>query len=598
MERFSRYITMRDGIRLAVDVYLPEGLPEGHKLPAILFQTRYLRAVDYRWPFCHFMGGRFDDMIEYLVRRGYAWVALDTRGSGASFGTRSYPYSADEIADGAELIDWIISQDWSSGVVGAWGNSYTGGSALMLMTNNHPALKAVMPRFAMFDFYAEGVFPGGLHLTWLTDTWGRLAAALDSNRLADFFGDRVNLAVRGIKPIDGPMGNRLLQRAVAGHHKNGDIRKLVKGIIHRDDYSLARQGVSVDTISPYTRLDALNASAAAVYLYTGWLDAAFLLSEIRLFLNLDDPATRLTIGPWDHGGWQNISPFAKDRDTGFQKNLEILRFFDHHLKGLPTGIEREQRVHYYTMGEERWKSADSWPPLGGTTQTLFLAGQGRLQTKAPTNTQGRDSYQVDFSASSGPHSRWRSLVNLEKRPVGYFDRAEADAKLLLYTSSPLSESLEVTGHPTVNLFVTSTAKDGAFFVYLEDVDIAGRVQYVTEGQLRALHRKLSEDAPPYKTVTTYRSFLKTDAAKLLPGEVTELVFALLPTSYQFKRGHSIRIAIACADDGHFAKVPKLAQGQPVTIELLRSGVHASRIHLPVMPNKVVTQTDPQKGVSK
>ena len=138
--------------------------------------------------------------------------------------------------------------------------------------------------------------------------------------------------------------------------------------------------------------------------------------------------------------------------------------------------------------------------------------------------------------------------------------------------------MEVTGHPLVTLHVSSTAKDGNFFVYLEDVAPRGRVEYVTEGMLRALHRKLSDDPPPYRTPVPYRTFLRVDASALVPGEVAELVFALYPTSYLFKKGHSIRVTVAGADKDHFENNPDA----PPTVRIHRSARFPSHIDLPVM----------------
>ncbi len=575
--RSSHYLTMRDGVRLAIDLSLPEDLPAGERIPAILLQTRYGRSLSYRWPASLFMGGRFDETVEYLVRRGYAWIAVDTRGSGASFGTRPYPYSEDELRDGAEIVDWITNQPWSDGQVGAWGNSYTGGSALLLLTNKHPAVKAVMPRFTMFDAYAEAIFPGGLHLSWLTDTWGRLAAALDANDLAAFFGERIDLVVAGLRPTDDPHAQTMLAAAVRAHRDNGDIRRLVDGLTFRDDQAEDGSGLNADTISPHTRIQAINEAGARLYVVGGWYDSAFVQSAVHLFLNLDDPRTRLTIGPWDHGGWQNISPFAAERSIRFERDAEIARFFDQALKGRDTGLAHEPRVHYYTMGLERWQAADTWPPPGSHPLPLYLGGGARLQTEAPAATDGRDTYRVDFTTTTGPHSRWNSLVNLERRPVEYPDRREADQALLVYTSPPLAEALEVTGHPVVRLHVSADQPDAAVFVYLEDVWPDGRVQYVTEGQLRAIHRKLSQDPPAYRTPIPYRTYTRADGAALIPGQPAELVFGLYPTSYQFKPGHAIRLALAGADRGHFAQVTD----QPPRLEVLRDRTHPSRIDLPI-----------------
>jgi hypothetical protein len=126
--------------------------------------------------------------------------------------------------------------------------------------------------------------------------------------------------------------------------------------------------------------------------------------------------------------------------------------------------------------------------------------------------------------------------------------------------------------------VASTATDGNFFVYLEDVMPDGKVIYVTEGMLRALHRKLSSTPGPYKTTYPYRTFMKKDGAPLVPGQDATLTFQLIPTSVLFKHGHRIRISIAGADKDTFLRNP--AQGD-VTITVHRGG--ASFIELPTVP---------------
>jgi hypothetical protein len=173
--------------------------------------------------------------------------------------------------------------------------------------------------------------------------------------------------------------------------------------------------------------------------------------------------------------------------------------------------------------------------------------------------------------------------------VHYPDRAFTDRTLLVYQGPPLAEDLEVTGHPVVYLFVTSTEEDGAFFAYLEDVDPSGRVTYVTEGQLRALHRKLGVGPSPQGEAWPWHSYRREDAAPLVPGEVAELVFDLLPTSYLFRAGHSLRIALAGADADHFAPVTATTP----TWEMQRNRAHPSRVVLPVVKRLVPLAPAPE-----
>jgi hypothetical protein len=116
------------------------------------------------------------------------------------------------------------------------------------------------------------------------------------------------------------------------------------------------------------------------------------------------------------------------------------------------------------------------------------------------------------------------------------------------------------------------------FVYLEDVDPRGRIAYVTEGQLRMLHRRLSADPPAYRQAVPYRTFMRADAQPLAPGDIAELTFDLLPTSYVFDVGHRVRISIAGADASHFAVLP----GGPSTLLMHRTRLHSSHIDLPVI----------------
>jgi hypothetical protein len=192
----------------------------------------------------------------------------------------------------------------------------------------------------------------------------------------------------------------------------------------------------------------------------------------------------------------------------------------------------------------------------------YLTEEHALSQTAPAAATGSDNYTIDYEATTGERNRWLTQLG---GPVVYPDRAEADRRLLVYTSSPLAEDTEITGYPFINLYVASTATDGAFFVYLEDVDESGKVTYITEGELRAIHRKVSTERPPHWIGMPYHSFKRKDAMPLVPGKVAELKFGLLPTSVLIRKGHRMRIAIAGHDKSVFARIP--AEGTPViTVE--------------------------------
>ncbi len=573
VERRSRYITLKDGVRLALDIYVPKGLEEaGPRLPTILEQTRYNRSYEFQ-PEVRDKADLPSQKVTEFVTRGYAYVVVDVRGSGASFGNRRAELGPREVRDGSEVVDWIIRQPWSDGKVGATGVSYVGTTAELLLVNRHPAVKAVAPQFALFDAYADIAFPGGIHHTWFTRVWGKVVSDMDRNVISEQARQRIV----GVRPVDEDADRSLLARAFSDHTANIDVAAEMSHVTFRDDRAPA--GWTLDEVSPFTYLRDLTSSGAAIYSYSGWYDGGYPRSAIERFLTVPNPGSRLVLGPWNHGGIFYFSPSLGRQNSSFAHTKELLRFFDHHLKGIRTSIVGEAPVHYYTMGEEKWHAASTWPLPETQVQTWFFAGNNTLGKTSPKEKRGYDAYKVDYSTGTGNQSRWNTLVG--GGPVDYPDRASEGGKLLTYTSMPLEQDLEVKGHPVARLFVSSTTADGQFFVYLEEVDEQGHVRYVTEGELRAINRRISNARPPYKTYGPYHTYLRRDARPLVPGQVAELSFDLLPTSYLFRKGRRLRVAIAGADKDHFDP----PAGEPPTIQLHRGGAFLSRILLPVIPRR-------------
>jgi len=162
---FSQYVEMRDGCRLAVDVYLPQIKEDsgrtGSTWPTIVIFTPYYRRFVTKQsdvdpsPNC----GKYRDMF---VPRGYALVVVDVRGTGASFGTRDALRSPKERDDSHEVAQWIVEQSWSNGVIGSTGISYLGAAAIFLASTRHPAVKAIAPLFAVSDIYKDQLYVGGV----------------------------------------------------------------------------------------------------------------------------------------------------------------------------------------------------------------------------------------------------------------------------------------------------------------------------------------------------------------------------------------------------------------------------------------------------
>ncbi len=578
--RTSQYLTMRDGVKIAVDLYLPDNLKPGQRIPTILHQTRYWRSFEYRWLISLFKEDRPRGIIgnyaERFLQQGYAWVDVDVRGSGASFGTRPIAWAPAEIKDGAEIVDWIIAQSWSNGKVGAMGISYSGGTGEMLLVNQHPAVKAVAPMFAGFDLYSEIAFPGGIHLKWFTETWTYINNRLDQNQLP-FAGWMGNLLVRGVHPVDGDTDRRLLSMAVREHENNWSPFKEASGLIFRDDSPPSHQALNIDALSTQTYTEKIEKSGAAIYSYSGWFDGGYALAAIKRHLDHHNAGNKLILGPWDHGGKRTISPYATG-PAKFDHAQELLRFFDRYLKNTPTDARQEDPVKYYTMGAERWNTATQWPPPS-TSTSFYFRMNNQLSNEEPQKESSPDRYHVDPTAGTGSHSRWKTLVGISLNDP-YPNRKEQDTKLLLYTSDPLPDDLEVTGHPVATVFLSANATDTTLFVYLEDVTPEGEVHYVTEGELRALHRNWQPVESSTRTMLSIpqRTYRRADASPLPPGKVVPLTLDLLPVSYQFKKGHHIRVALAGADQDHF----QFLNSSPPTWHIWHTLERPSRIDLPIV----------------
>jgi len=545
----SFYLKMRDGVKIAVSLHLPRSLEPGQKLPAIFHATRYLRQKP---------GPR----VLRFLGNGYAWIDVDSRGTGASFGVWPCPWSPDEIKDYGEIVAWIAGQSWSSGKVGATGISYDGTAAEMVAGSLNPAVRAIVPEFSLFDAYADIGFPGGIHLSEFTKKWSQLNESLDRNVYPR----------ASALPVDEDKDGSMLKEAIASRLHNGNVHEACLRMAFKDDFWLYDPLLTIYSFSPLGYAGAFKKSGVAFYNYSGWFDGAYQHAAIKRFLTVANPGSRLVIGPWCHGGSFNSSPFAQTQ-TKFDHLAELLRFFDSHLKGIDTGISQEPLVHYYTMGEEKWKSAGTWPPTASEKNYYFASGN-RLEAVPSLENEAFDAYKVDYAAATGTTARWDTLLG--GNAVTYPDRSEEDKKLMTYTTEPLQDDTEVTGHPILKLDISSTAGDGQFFAYLEEVDATGRVIYVTEGELRALDRRVSNERPRYEDIVPYHSFLRKDAETLKPGQRTRLVFDLLPTSYLFKKGHRIRVALACADRDHFAP----SSFPPPTVRFYRDKTGPSHLVLP------------------
>jgi putative CocE/NonD family hydrolase len=557
----SQYVTMRDGVRLAVDVTLPAlgGVPTDEPLPVVWTHSRYHRTT------AALAGSDSGSMVDFssplqaLVRHGYVVAAAAVRGSGASFGVCEGLFRPAETADAIELIGWFAEQPWCDGNVGMFGGSYLGITQYMAASGAPPALKAIVPDVACFDFY-DTVYPGGVMREDMLKHWDGLTRQLDNT----------------ISPlrVDGDDDGALLREAVSQHADNWPVVEGYRSAPLRDSVSPL---LDWHTEGPSPLLEKIRAARVPAYHTNGWFDV-FVQDSVLWFANYEAPQ-HLLIGDWAH------AEGTAERQR--LKAIEPLRWYDRWLKGIENGIEDEAPIHYMVMlepGRSEWYEAEQWPPAGLDSTTLFLAA-GPSGSVPSTNdglldfevsAAGRDDYRVDPTTTTGTTSRWDNAVGAAGQ-MFYRNLAANDARALTWTTPPLEEELLVIGSPVVHLFVSSSSGDADLHVLLEEV-AGDEVRYVTEGVLRASLRKLGQ-APYDNLGLPYQRCYAEDAEPLPTDAPAEVVMDLIPTALVFDAGHRLRLTVTGADADNTIPAPGVAD---TTLTVYRGKEQPSRLELPVL----------------
>jgi len=431
-------------------------------------------------------------------------------------------------------------------------------------------LKAICPQKALWDWYMF-MYPGGVYNQMFTQAWGSMTQRMDLERPP--------------VPVDDDPDGKMAAEALAEHVGNLWAHDIYVRDMYRDTYDDRLRYMSNIEISPSTYIPKIEASGVSIYHMAGWWDS-FPKYQLVSFLALDNPA-KIIIGPWHH------SEFYQEEVSTFL-GVEHHRWFDYVLKGIDNGIMDELPVYYYTFGApagKEWRFARKWPLphqisarlyfYRGPTRTVDSVNDGYLKLIPPRcRLTGHDDYTVDYTCTWGLTNKWTNTY--AGQPFDYGDMTERDEKGLTYTSRPLPKDLEMTGHPVVHLWVTSTATDVDFFVALEEVDKTGYSHYVTEGILRASHRAIML-MPPYDDMRIpYHRSYEEDLAPL-PSEPVELVIDMMPISYIFKKGSRIRLTITNAELNTF--VTHEVCPAP-TVRVYRSRSYTSYISLPIIPSFV------------
>jgi uncharacterized protein len=516
------WIPMKDGVRLAVNLYMPDGaLPQAkpaEKFPAIL---EYLPYRKDDWTLA-----RDWELHSYFVRRGYVTARVDLRGTGASEGLPpDREYSDQEQRDGLEVIDWLSKQPWSNGNVGMMGISWGGFNAIQMARLHPPALKAIIAMCATEELFHDDIhyIDGLMHVD---EFELGMDLQLGLTRAPDFPTDKTTLAAR----FDAAPWFLLYLK----HQRDGEFWR--------------RASVAPDHYADYT---------VPSFMIGGFLDGY--RDSIPRFFEYSKAPLKALIGPWNHS-------FPNDAEPGpsIEWRVEATRWWDFWLKGVQNGIMDEPRFevymrHWYppdtTIAEipGEWRAEKTWPPAGSQTTTLYLRSDHSLNT-SPESTDRPAVHELKYVPSSGIEAGfWWGDLTADQRPT--------DAYSLVYDSAPLEKDTAILGWPKAILSVQSSARLADWFVRLSDVAPDGTATLITGAGRSGAQRDSS-----------------ANPADLKPGETYELPIELHVTSWQFPKGHRIRLAISNALWPMIWPTP-----YPMTTSLNLGGEAKTRLELPLVP---------------
>ena len=481
------FIMMADGVRLAATLYLPDG--EG-PWPAILEALPYRKddlTASYR--------------TEYVRRSeaGYVVCRVDVRGTGTSEGVAEDEYPEIEQRDMNEVIAWLASQDWCTGNVGMYGTSYSGFNSIQVAMTRPPALKAIIPIYATDDRYADDVhyFGGALKALDLVDYPTYMTGLNALPPVPSLYGEGWRAAWEQRVHANEPWVIRWLEEQTFGPYwQHGSLRP---------DY---------------------GAIQAATMIVAGWADG-YTNNSLRTMAALTCPR-RLILGPWAHASTETSLP-----GPNVDLTPEMLRWWDRWLKGIDNGIDRAPAILVFARRSTKpqpdltevrgeWRYEPGWPLDRGKEVPMPF---GNANAVSRTSS---DPDELEVRGDVG----WTAWISCAGHlPYGQpQDQRPDEAWSVVYEWPPLSEELEILGHPRVEMTLTSSAPVAFLSAKLCDVFPDGTSALVTRGLLNLAHRESRDRPSPLEPGTPYRAEVELEV-----------------TSWVFEPGHRIRLDLAGSD---------------------------------------------------
>ncbi len=531
-------VPMRDGIRLATDVY---GAEAGVKKPVLLLRTPYNRQ-----------GAGVAAAARRFAASGYVAVIQDARGAFASEG-RYFHHNNDD-QDGFDTIEWLARQPWSNGKTGTWGGSHPGAVQWLAAGERPSGLTVMAPTAASASLYYTVYIGGAFRLAMIAGAGPMITKPPAGTKAPEDFSPYYRTLP--LEDLDQAMGWEM---------------PWLRGMVTHPwlDGFWTRQHAS-------ERVKGLDLPVQHIVGYYDFLCKETVASFQRMRKYSATPQAKanqqLILGPWDHGtvGKSVVAGFDFGESAKLDVVEENLRWFDRFLK--PGAAGEFPRVRYFVLGRNAWRTAADWPPPAAVETSFYLHSQRRLTTVHPLKEETADQFISDPAnpvpadppgGATMPRSAMFQPVRREK--------IEERTDVIVYTAAAQKSEIVVAGNPRADLWVSVDAQDADYAVKLVDLWPNGAAYPVAEGVLRLTHRDGDAKASP-----------------VTPGAVYRITVDLGATAFALAPGHALRLEVAGSNfpvydrNSHTGEGPFARTGKTAMQSIHHSPARAARVLIPVL----------------
>ena len=539
-------VYMRDGVKTYVDLYLPD-TDTDEKFPGLVAFSAYGKSLQMldRAPL-GMKGILFDHTIEagdlaYYVKRGYTVCVPDPRGVGKSEGCWDGLYGRQEAEDCYDVIEWLAVQPFCTGKIGMVGISYFSILQPLVAALKPPHLTAIMCNEVVDSLYHHN-YPGG--------------AFFDRSSIYNDF-----CPVRGYPASERMYTEEELKKRIADRLSDPDVAQsaLLRRVL--TTWPPRHQSYFFDVVLHNTDDDFWDERSIRnrvkeikipMYLCSEYYEyGRFTQGPLFVYNNCDPSVPRKVFLPEAHSDIEL---------PHHSMSQEYIRWYDHWLKGVDTGIMEEPPIKLQVMGINRYRFEYEWP-LARTQWTKYYLRSGSLLDKESSGPAG-----------SAPDT-------FTHQPPLQFPTNCSEIPGLFYETLVLEEDVEVTGNVAVYLQAALSASDGVFSINLIDVAPNGSETTVSSGYLRASHRPAQKDI----TREWYPTHDHSKQVPVEPGKIYEYGIEVLPISRVFQKGHKIKITIKNSSPNNYTSLTILPAAERIRYDIFVNEEHPSYLLLPIIP---------------